>query len=254
MSDWYSVKIIVVKEKLGLFAMRLNINCLQIMMKGPHSRAHPRLALIASRHATRYLWIKLPRGHEAGGRVATPATRAICYFALSATRSLIKRPLRVVRPRHFSSGNVRHAATDGGRAVGTRLFFSPTSLSMFLLPRDSLCVWTLQDGLVNPRATGFRQSHSTSFREIRFFERNLSCYDVKLRYCFTRKYSSILDSYLVLCIARTYKKNRSSCNIRSRPISNAYKNEHCFSHSCFISLHLFLLLFNSKFLSVFQIR
>jgi len=75
------------------------------------------------------------------GRVTaptTPAMRAICYFALSATRSLIKRPLRVVRPRHFSSpaGNIRHAAT-GGRAV-FHSFFSPSPLLTFFLPRDPL--------------------------------------------------------------------------------------------------------------------
>jgi len=39
-----------------------------------------------------------------------------------------------------------------------------------------------QDGLANPKATRFRQSHSTSFHEIRFFERNLFCYDAKLKY------------------------------------------------------------------------
>lgn len=85
--------------------MRLNVSCLQIMMKRPHSCASAAGPHRISRHATRYLWIKLPRG-RGGGRVAattTPATRVICYFALSATRSLIKRPLRVVRPRHFSS-------------------------------------------------------------------------------------------------------------------------------------------------------
>lgn len=64
-----------------------------------------------------------------------PTTRAICYFALSATRSLIKCPPRVVRPRHFSSpsDNVRHTAA-GGRC--TPLFFVPLPLLTFLLPRD----------------------------------------------------------------------------------------------------------------------
>lgn len=38
---------------------------------------------------------------EDGGLQPPDATRAICYFALSATRSLIKRPLLVVRPAFF---------------------------------------------------------------------------------------------------------------------------------------------------------
>jgi len=77
------------------------------------------------------------------------------------------------------------------------LFFFPSPLLTFLLPRDPLpfCARTLRDGLANPTTTGFRQSHSMGFQEIRFFERNLSCYDAKLKYCFTRECSPILDPY-----------------------------------------------------------
>lgn len=74
---------------------------------------------------------------EAAGATTTPATRAICYFALSATRSLIKRPPRRSSSAFFKSRcNIRHAAT-GGRAV-LHSFFPPSPLLTLLLPRDPL--------------------------------------------------------------------------------------------------------------------
>lgn len=94
-----------VKAKLKVFATRLNATCRQIMMKRPYS-----CASATGPHRVSSCNV-VPMNQAAArlrgdGRVAattTPATRAICYFALSATRSLIKRPLRVVRPQHFSS-------------------------------------------------------------------------------------------------------------------------------------------------------
>lgn len=73
----------------------------------------------------------------AGGWRQLQPPRAICYFALSATRSLIKRPPRRSSSAFFKSrGNIRHAAT-GGRAV-LHSFFPPSPLLTLLLPRDPL--------------------------------------------------------------------------------------------------------------------
>lgn len=159
-----------------------------------------------ARHATRYLWIKLPRDHETVGgwrQLQPPRYTRYLLFCSFGDAFINQTP----SPRRSSSvffkprGNIRHAAT-GGRAVGTPFFFS-SSLSfhfwsffcLVIRSRPEHRARTLQDGLANPKATRFRQSHSTSFQEIRFFERNLFCYDAKLKYCFTRERSSILDPY-----------------------------------------------------------
>jgi len=86
-----------------------------------------RPALIASRHATRYLWIKQSRGgnERKGDGDYNPRyarARAICYFALSVTHSLIKRPPHVARPRHFSSPR-QHTTCCDWRPLYFTLFF-----------------------------------------------------------------------------------------------------------------------------------
>lgn len=193
MSDCDSVKIIAVKVKLRPFATRLNVNCLQIMMNRPRScasatgphRVSSCNAVPMNQAAAR------PRG---GGRVAattTPATRAICYFALLATRSLIKRPLRVVRPRHFSSPAATYDMPRLAATLYSTLFFSIPAFDLSFASRPTLAlrlahkcsktIWQIRKWRNFVKATP-RAPHE----EIRFFERNLPYYDVKLKYSFTR--------------------------------------------------------------------
>lgn len=216
--------------KLRLFATRLNdLNCRQIMMKSPHScasatgphRVSSCNAVPMNQAATR------PRGDGRVAATTTPATRAICYFALSATRSLIKRPLRVVRPQYFSSPAATYDIPRLAAVLYSALFF--LSISAFDLsfasrsaPTSAPCAHqTLQDGLANPKATRFRQCHPTYFQKIRFFERNLSCYDAKLKYCITRKRSSILDPSAVTHYLDVSRKSKflifdRDCDISKR--------------------------------------
>lgn len=99
----------------------------------------------------------------------SPTTRAICYFTLSATRSLIKCPPRV----SFVRGIFQAQATtyDMPRLAAAVLHFfqlpSPTFDLSFAsrpinlqpsAPRIALRIQTFQDGpTANPRAMGFRK-------------------------------------------------------------------------------------------------
>lgn len=139
----------------------------------------------------------------------------------------------------------QHTTCRDWRPRCTPLFFS--SISAFdpsFASRPALTLRPAHESFktANPRATGFRQSHSTSFQEIRFFERNLSCYDAKLKYRFTRERSSILDLFpvrAVLRIASIYRKSKFLI------FANACENEIVFlfftGSICFIYLPTFLI-------------
>lgn len=139
------------------FAAQFSINCIRIMIKRAHSCAsdRPSSRLVMQR---RCLWIKQSHTATEPERVVTTtalAMRAICYFAFSATHSLIKRPFLVVRPRHFSNPRQRTTCRDWRPLCSTFVYLRswPFFCPAIYLPRLHK---RFDDG--STRATrGFRQ-------------------------------------------------------------------------------------------------
>ena len=143
-------------------------------------------------HATRYLWIKLLRDHEMVGgwrQLQPPRYTRYLLFCSFGDAFINQTPSASFVLGIFQAPRQHTTCRDWRPyAVGTPLFFFFISFHFWpffclvICSRSEHRAWTLQDGLANPKATRFRQSHSTSFHEIRFFERNLFCYDAKLKY------------------------------------------------------------------------
>lgn len=183
------------------------------MMKGPHScasatgphRVSSCNAAPMNQAAAR------PRGEREGGGSYNPRYARYLLFCSFGDAFINQTP----SPRRSSSaffkpcGNTRHAAT-GGRAVLRSFFLHLRFRPFFCLVTPCAPRTNAPRRSGNPKATGFRQSHSAYLQQIRFFERNLSCHDAKLKYCFTRQRSSILDPRVVLRITSTFPEKVSS--------------------------------------------
>lgn len=125
--------------KLKPHAMRLSINCLRIMIKRLHSCAFDRPSSRLVMQRGTYESSGRAAGERGKGwrRLQPPLrARAICYFALSVTHSLIKRPPLVARPRHFSSP----------RQHTTRCDWRPLYFTFF-----HLCFWFFFCLVIHPR-------------------------------------------------------------------------------------------------------
>lgn len=243
MSNWDSVKIMAVKVKLRLFATRLNVNCRQIMMKRPHScasatgphRVSSCNAVPMNQAAAR------PRGDGRVAATTTPATRAICYFALSATRSLIKRPLRVVRPQHFSSLAAAYDIPRLARPSCTPLFFSLSPLLTFLLPREPAPA-PCPSRTNAPRRSGKSESDGISSKPLHVLPGDSLLWE---KFVLLRRETQILyykETFLNIgsecCYAlcrRFLEKVSSWYSIGTATFPNACANEHRFHIFHFIS-------------------